>query len=117
MALQNSSIDEMKTFLTKKYYIPNYQREYSWENDELEDFWNDLMVTMDDSEEVHFFGQIVVHDDPDQKKKFIIDGQQRSTTSMVFLRAMQINFDDLFNLTNDFLDMHFYLGFFVHFSQ
>ena len=96
MALQNSSIDEMNTFLNKMFYIPNYQREYSWEIDELEDFWNDLIHTKSESEETHFFGQIVVHDDPDTKKKYIIDGQQRTTTSVVFLRAMQICFDELY---------------------
>lgn len=101
MALQNSSIDDMNTFLNKKYYIPNYQREYSWENEELEDFWNDLIATNEDSSEVHFFGQVVVHDDPDQKKKFIIDGQQRTTTSVILLRAMQVNFDTLFKLTSE----------------
>lgn len=96
MPLQSSSIYDMHSFLNNKYYIPNYQREYSWENDELEDFWNDLKFTKDEEDDIHFFGQIVVHDDSDQKKKFIIDGQQRATTSMIFLRAMQINYDELF---------------------
>lgn len=49
MALQNSSIDEMNTFLNKIYCIPNYQREYSWEIEELEDFWNDLCATIDEN--------------------------------------------------------------------
>lgn len=96
MPLQSSSIYDMHSFLNNKYYIPNYQREYSWEKDELEDFWNDLEFTKDEKEDIHFFGQIVVHDDSDKKKKFIIDGQQRATTSMIFLRAMQINYDELF---------------------
>ena len=101
MALQNSSIDEMNTFLNRKYYIPNYQREYSWENDELDDFWNDLIATKTDKDDVHFFGQIVVHDDLDEKKKFIIDGQQRTTSSMIFLRTLQIWFDQIYKRTND----------------
>lgn len=84
MPLQSSSIYDMHSFLNNKYYIPNYQREYSWENDELEDFWNDLKFTKDEEDDIHFFGQIVVHDDSDKKKKFIIDGQQRATTSMIF---------------------------------
>lgn len=48
MALQNSAINDMHLFLNNKYYIPNYQREYSWENEELEDFWNDLKITKDE---------------------------------------------------------------------
>lgn len=101
MALQNSSIDEMNLFLNRIYYIPNYQREYSWENDELDDFWNDLLATKKDKDDIHFFGQIVVHDDQDDKKKYIIDGQQRTTTSMIFLRSLQIFFDEMYQRTKD----------------
>lgn len=72
------------------YYIPDYQREYTWENNELDDFWNDLIYTRDDPDEMsHFFGQIVVHNDEVEKKKYIIDGQQRTITSVIFLSALQ----------------------------
>lgn len=87
----------MDKFLIEKFYIPNYQREYSWENEELEDFWNDLESTRSGLEETHFFGQVVVHDDHDDSKKKIIDGQQRTTTSIIFLRAMQLVFLELYN--------------------
>ena len=42
MALQNYAIEPMKTFLDGQYSIPNYQREYSWEENEIQDFLNDL---------------------------------------------------------------------------
>ena len=100
MALQNSSIDEMNTFLNRLYRIPNYQREYSWEDDELDDFWNDLKITVKEKDEIHFFGQIVVHQDEDTNNKYIIDGQQRTITSMIFLRSLQICFADLEQLGN-----------------
>lgn len=96
MALNNHAIDEMKTFLNKTFCVPNYQREYSWGKDELQDFWSDLMDTVNNVEDVHFFGQIVVHDDQDHKRKYIIDGQQRTTTSMIFLRALQIFYEKLY---------------------
>lgn len=68
MALQNSSIDSMNTFLSKTYYIPNYQREYAWEENELDDFWNDLNATRkDENGWQHFFGQIVVHYDETER--------------------------------------------------
>lgn len=98
MALQSSSIDDMNTFLNKTFLIPDYQREYSWENDELDDFWNDLQATMKEEDEIHFFGQVVVHEDVNLRKKFIIDGQQRTTSSMVFLRTLQNFFAELANL-------------------
>ena len=34
----------IKTILEteRKYIIPRYQREYSWEKEQLEEFWNDI---------------------------------------------------------------------------
>lgn len=95
MALQNCSIWTMQTFLGSTYHIPDYQREYAWEADELGDFWDDLEATKNDSDGMpHFFGQIVVHHD--EKAKYIIDGQQRTITSVIFLRALQLFYEDIF---------------------
>lgn len=63
MALQNYAIEPMKTFLDGQYSIPNYQREYSWEENEIQDFLNDLEDTCANPSTIHFFGQIVVHND------------------------------------------------------
>ena len=38
---KNYAIEPMKTFLDGQYSIPNYQREYSWEENEIQDFLND----------------------------------------------------------------------------
>lgn len=86
MALQNNSIMPIKEYLSKRLYIPTYQREYAWEETELEDFWADLEASVSDKD-YHFFGQIVIHNENDSKL-FIIDGQQRSITSVIFLRVL-----------------------------
>ena len=100
MALQNCSIWNMQTFLGNTYHIPDYQREYSWEADELGDFWDDLETTRQDSDQApHFFGQIVVHHD--EKAKYIIDGQQRTITSVIFLRALQLFYEDIYLATQN----------------
>lgn len=104
MALQNCSIWPMKTFLTDTYHIPDYQREYSWEENEWGDFWDDLEFTKSDSIKAqHFFGQVVVHNDCDGKEpqKYIIDGQQRTVTSVIFLRAMRQFVDEIYLATQD----------------
>ena len=33
--------------LKRKYVIPRFQREYSWENDELQELWDDLLDCLD----------------------------------------------------------------------
>ncbi len=79
------------------YKIPNYQREYSWEESELEDLWMDLNQIINDETESHFFGQIVIHVDKKENDKLIIDGQQRTSTAVIFLAAMR----DLFTEMHD----------------
>lgn len=96
VALQNYAIEPMKTFTSERYSIPNYQREYAWESDEIADFISDLEETKARNSDMHFFGQIVVHNDESTNKKYIIDGQQRTITSMIFLRVLQIFYSQLY---------------------
>lgn len=93
----NQNLGTMKSFLGNLYKIPPYQREYSWEENELQDFWTDLntLVSQKDKTAGHFLGQVVIHKDEKNGEKFIIDGQQRTTTAMIFLRALQVCYQEL----------------------
>ena len=104
MSLQNLNKWSMKTFLTASiYHIPVYQRDYTWEGDELSDFWDDLEEARnEEGGATHFFGQIVVHYDEEEKRKYIIDGQQRTITSVIFLRALQIICEDIYKNPHTF---------------
>ena len=68
----------MSQYLSSPYKIPNYQREYAWEEYELNDFWNDLINLYDseDQNSIHFFGQIVIHNDANKHEKFIIENAE-----------------------------------------
>ena len=72
MALQNFGIKPIKDFLSETYLIPDYQREYSWGKEELEDLWDDLIYIENNIDDKHFFGQIVINNT--EKEKYIIDG-------------------------------------------
>lgn len=97
MSFTHNDIYPIKIFLNNEYYIPNYQREYSWETDQIEEFWSDLVETISLDEEItHFFGQIVVHNDESSKKKYIIDGQQRTITSIIFLHVLKVKYHQLY---------------------
>lgn len=87
--------------MSNTYFIPDYQREYSWIDDEqILDFWVDLIDLIENNRDSHFFGQIVVHEDNSDKLKYIIDGQQRSSTSVIFLAVMLRLFDEIYNETS-----------------
>ena len=90
MAIKNFGVKDMHTFLLeKKYEVPTYQREFAWTEDELEDFWIDLRNTVDDNRQIHFLGQVVIHQENDSSPCFLIDGQQRATTSIIFLAVIR----------------------------
>lgn len=91
MSITNSGKSKLKGFLVshEKFFIPDYQREYSWEKDEqVLDFFDDIKNLIDNDLNQHFFGQIVLHKDSEEKV-FIIDGQQRVTTVMIFLAVIR----------------------------
>ncbi|MDB9834760.1 DUF262 domain-containing HNH endonuclease family protein [Candidatus Poseidoniaceae archaeon] len=75
--------------------IPKYQREYEWDVGDLEVLLTDFLEHYDDWKEEpnpenrtsYFTGTIVVHQDPNNR--FIVDGQQRITTTTVILCALR----------------------------
>lgn len=102
MGMKNFSFRSIGSYLQENiYYIPDYQREYSWEKDnEVDDFWNDLEDVIKNNREQHFFGQIVIHNSIEEDKNYIIDGQQRTSTSIIFLSVLNKLFEDLYNEFN-----------------
>ena len=104
--------EKLKNLFTNDYtfHIPRYQREYSWEDEHVETFWNDLIshFNQDDPSE-YYFGTIICVDKEDSGEAFtVVDGQQRLTTSMVFLavvRDLQLEL----GLGEDALDTHKFL--------
>ncbi|EGT5618082.1 DUF262 domain-containing protein [Clostridium perfringens] len=99
MGMKNFSFRSIGSYLQENiYYIPDYQREYSWEKDsEVDDFWNDLESVIKENREQHFFGQIVIHNSIEEGKNYIIDGQQRTSTSVIFLSVLNQLFENLYN--------------------
>lgn len=67
------------------FQIPRFQRPYSWERDEVENFWNDVVQENTDN---YFIGSMVVYQ---TKKPYfgIVDGQQRLTTITLMLAAVR----------------------------
>ena len=79
------------------YKIPNYQRQYSWTNDQLEALWDDLYEAYQNKtvdNDCYFLGSIVVVNDG--KGYFeLIDGQQRITTLMILMNVLVKDFPDI----------------------
>ncbi|EKU37484.1 MULTISPECIES: DUF262 domain-containing protein [Acinetobacter] len=74
----------------KRFIIPVYQRNYSWQNKHCAQLLNDLKGLIKKPDAPHFFGSIVSsHMQGGKKEDFlIIDGQQRLTTISILLIAI-----------------------------
>lgn len=73
------------------YNIPRFQRPFSWEKTQVEDFWSD---TITDNATDYFIGSMVVYEEDRAKKNFgIVDGQQRLTTITLTLCALRNTFE------------------------
>ena len=70
----------------KIYKVPDFQRDYSWDEDNWEDLWNDIL-TIDKNNESHYMGSIVLLNKGDSSYQ-IIDGQQRFTTLSIISLAV-----------------------------
>ncbi|WP_088311962.1 DUF262 domain-containing protein [Bacillus cereus] len=103
----------MELFQNRIFRIPDYQRGYAWEKQHLLAFWEDLTNLQTDK--VHYTGVITLelvkqeiynHWEEERwiisrgyKPYFIVDGQQRLTTTIILLQALleTISEDSLLN--------------------
>lgn len=91
MALSNFATYDIETYFgSGPYYVPDYQRDYAWEDNlEVKDYFDDLMTVRDNEMKDYFIGQIVVHNSEKEGKKYLIDGQQRTVTSFLLLIVLR----------------------------
>lgn len=69
------------------FYVPPYQRDYSWKEDQWEDLWNDIQDLRGRRDDRHYMGALVVEAKTD-REFFIIDGQQRLATLSILALAV-----------------------------
>ena len=87
-------------FTKKIFRIPDYQRGYAWQIDQLKDFWEDLVNLSKDRS--HYSGVLTIRKilkqdiKPESKEHWlmnsyevyeVVDGQQRLTTFVIFIQA------------------------------
>lgn len=72
------------------FRIPEYQRAYSWNIDNCDKLWQDIEnYIAQDADDPYFFGTIII-DCSTNGYLNLIDGQQRTTTFLLLLKAMHL---------------------------
>jgi uncharacterized protein with ParB-like and HNH nuclease domain len=96
----------------QKFNIPEYQRLYSWENENYKQLWNDIgqFIESDfsgDNREASdvFFSSMYFAVEEDEQKYEVIDGQQRLTTIHILFRVIMEHLEEVNpgNITDDTL--------------
>ncbi|WRD10518.1 DUF262 domain-containing protein [Helicobacter pylori] len=115
MKAKESTVNDFFALTGTIFSIPVYQRNYTWEEENCEKLLQDI-VGISQNKKTHFMGSItyILHLIDDEKslrklqESVIIDGQQRVTTTMLLLKAIETKIrneeikkeiDGLLNLT------------------
>ena len=73
-----------------RFRIPEYQRGYSWTTMHCDKLWQDIEAFIDSgADDPYFFGTIIIDCSTDNCLN-LIDGQQRTTTFLLLLKALQL---------------------------
>lgn len=100
MELKNEEYELKSIISTSKFHVPEYQRYYSWEKNQLEDLWKDLNNLLIDGKETdhsHYMGTIICKNlDKDEELDHydLVDGQQRLATLYIFLKCLEKKLGD-----------------------
>ncbi len=124
MKTESHSINDVLAKNATSFFIPSFQRAYAWGKPEIERYFSDVLriieSEMDSNQHdklEHFFGTVVIKEEKAgfANKSVVVDGQQRITTTLIFLIALRdsesdttkqeyINQNYLINNTSTFQD-------------
>ncbi len=86
--IENTSTTSFGSLLRSgsKYRVPLFQRDYSWNEEQWDDLWQDIISMINDSSD-HYMGYLVLQSVEKKKENLVIDGQQRFTTLTLIILA------------------------------
>ena len=98
MKTENHSIDDVLAKNATSFFIPPFQRAYAWGKTEIDRYFSDIIRIVKSEIEInqhdkleHFFGTVVIKEEKSgfANKSIVVDGQQRLTTTLIFLIALR----------------------------
>jgi hypothetical protein CLOST_2530 len=105
--MESGKKDLTELFTGNRYfYIPDYQRNYAWEDKQLKDFFDDFKSNYNGVNKRYYYGTILLQsrDEGVREKYDIVDGQQRLTTLIIFIYCLLKRIKDIPNRGDDFDD-------------
>lgn len=89
----------LKTVQKRTFLVPEYQRAYVWKKEHCDKLWSDIEAqinrqTENEKDSNYFFGTVIINCGDQNKELALIDGQQRTTTFILLLKALLLNIND-----------------------
>jgi len=103
MKTESHSINDVLAKNATSFFIPPFQRSYAWGRSEIERYFSDIsriieseLDTKQHDKLEHFFGTVVIKEEKAgfANKSVVVDGQQRLTTTLIFLIALRDSEED-----------------------
>lgn len=80
-------MNTLEVFFTGKFFkIPNYQRDYAWIIDNIDDLFEDIIESIE-TNTAHYIGTFILSQKSTNEVFNIVDGQQRLTTLTMIISA------------------------------
>jgi len=98
MKTENHSINDVLAKNATSFFIPPFQRAYAWGRSEIERYFSDVTRIIESELDAkqhdkleHFFGTLVIKEEKAgfANRSVVVDGQQRLTTTLIFLIALR----------------------------
>lgn len=84
------SISELFSSDNRTVTVPTFQRNYAWEQQQIDTFLDDLTdAASSPGEKRHFYGPVVILEKPGSQERMLVDGQQRITTAVMALAILR----------------------------
>lgn len=93
----NAEIKKIKDIVVLPLLIPEYQRPYRWYNENTRLLLQDIYDSWKQAKSAYRIGSIILHIDATNKKINVVDGQQRITTLLLILKALNSTIATLLN--------------------
>jgi len=78
----------LETFFSGKFLrIPAYQRDYAWDQRNIDELWTDIQESLDIGTS-HYIGTFILAQKPGHECHDLVDGQQRLTTLTMLLSSL-----------------------------
>ena len=94
------TLEELLSNSNKKFCMPLFQRTYEWDKKNINQFWDDIKLTIGEpNRKTNFLGAFVLQSRPQRMGSatewVVIDGQQRLTTIILTLLALSEYLDKI----------------------